>query len=152
MVRESFIPFRPADGFSILALHTYQAVRCCRQGSMCSAWPIREFVEGSKRVVMHLVVHVGDMFAVGRRKGVRSSERASGASRPSSHCSYSGRYYERDRKKGRTVDDFEADYTVELGEKLVWNEATAIFRFPRLGSFGTLMLLTSRKLCFLFAN
>lgn len=51
--------------------------------------------------------------------------------------------------RDRQVDDFAADLHCRVGsEKLVWNGVT-VFRFHRLGDFGTLML-TSRMFCFLF--
>ena len=102
-------------------------------------------VEGGK-VVMHLVVHVDDIFAVGKKERCDQFGKDFGRLVPVKSLGelkwYSGCYYERDREA--------ETYTEELGENYGWNGAT-VFRFLQIGSFGILML-TSRMFCFLFES
>ena len=102
---------------------------------------------------MHLVVHVDDIFAVGKKKRCDQFGKDLGRLVPVKSLGelkwYSGCYYERDREAGRLTIS-QQTYTEELGEKYGVEWRTA-FGFLQLGGFGILML-TSRMFCFLFES
>ena len=98
---------------------------------ICNAEEVLEFVqcladscvfrlvEGGK-VVMHLVVHVDDIFAVGKKERCDQFGKDLGRLVPVNSLGelkwYSGCYYERDREAGRLTIS-QQTYTEELGER-----------------------------------
>ena len=109
-------------------------------------------VEGGK-VAMHFVVHVDDIFAVGKKERCDQFGKDLGRLVPVKSLGelkwYSGCYYERDREAGRlTISHRRTRKNWE--RSMAWNGAT-VFRFLQLRGFGILML-TSRMFCFLFES
>ena len=96
-------------------------------------------VEGGK-VVMHLVVHVDDIFAVGKKERCDQFGKDLGRLVPVKSLGelkwYSGCYYERDREAGRLTIS-QQTYTEELGEKydVEWGNGIPIPTTWRLWDF-----------------
>ena len=109
-------------------------------------------VEGGK-VAMYLVVHVDNIFAVGKKGRCDQFDKDLRRLVPVKSLGelkwYSGCYYERDREAGRlTISHRRTRKNWE--RSMAWNGAT-VFRFLQLRGFGILML-TSRMFCFLFES
>ena len=91
-------------------------------------------VEGGK-VVMHLVVHVDDIFAVGRKERCDQFGKDFGRLVPVKSLGelkwYSGCYYERDREAG-SLTISQQTYTKELGEKydVEWGNGCLLYTSP----------------------
>ena len=106
-------------------------------------------VEGGE-VAMHLVVHVDDIFAVGKKERCDQFGKDLGRLVPVKSLGelkwYSGCYYERDREAGRLTIS-QQTYTEELGEKcrVEWGNAIPIHTAWRLQD----SMLTSQMFCFL---
>ena len=98
-------------------------------------------VEGGD-VVLLLVVHVDDIFAVGNKERCDQFGEDRNQSVPVKNLGelkwYSGCYYERDRKGGR-VKISQQTYTVELGENygVKWGRSTPLPTSCRLWEFDT---------------
>ena len=109
-------------------------------------------VEGGE-VAMHLVVHVDDIFAVGKKERCDQFGKDLGRLVPVKSLGelkwYSGCYYERDREEGRLTIS-QQTYTEELGEKygVEWSNGIPIPTTWRLWD----LMLTSRMFCFLFES
>ena len=102
---------------------------------------------------MHLVVHVDDIFAVGKKERCDQFGKDLGRLVPVKSLGelewYSGCYYERDREAGR-LTIVQQTYTEELGEKygVEWGNGIPIPTTWRL----RILILTSRMFCFLFES
>ena len=109
-------------------------------------------VEGGE-VAMHLVVHVDDIFAVGKKERCDQFGKDLGRLVPVKSLGelkwYSGCYYERNREEGRLTIS-QQTYTEELGEKygVDWSNGIPIPTTWRLWD----LMLTSRTFCFLFES